>query len=439
MGNEWRSTITRRLLAVVLALVVGITFLPLLDGQVFAKDESGSADGQQVEAPTDAEAPDVDEVLEEKEDTGGIVQNEKRKDVKESTTKGKVIANIIQEDATIQGKVLSESHGSLEGCTQAFSPRYYNVSGPDGRGMVHLTKTGKLPSPYEYAYIVVDNTYNVVKKIYSNNLDVWLDMKDYGVGYHTIGVTYRNKNSKAMYTENGTIVYDLKSEIPTYIISSPSNAIGQYEAYHNRLIYKAGNAYQYDRGCVQYIEVRPTGSGSWKRYSLGGGNSSYTIPGLSPNKRYQARVFYGKSFTYDGVDRFWTSPYSPVRTFKTGVATTPIKSFKLKAYKVKKHKVKNTNYYVGYFRTYKYKTKYVYYTYRLKAIVTFKKKPGAAGVNICGKWVKGNKKKYTVKLGGTWTSYVKPKKLKKTVSVYTYQNRSYGGYSPLYKATKKQK
>ncbi len=53
--------------------------------------------------------------------------------------------------------------------------------------------------------------------------------------------------------------------------------------------------------------------------------------------------------------------------------------------------------------------------------------------------MKGNKKKYTVKLGGTWTSYVKPKKLKKTVSVYTYQNRAYGGYSPLYKATKKQK
>ncbi len=160
-------------------------------------------------------------------------------------------------------------------------------------------------------------------------------------------------------------------------------------------------------------------------------NTSYQKAGLKPSKKYQARTYYGKSFTYKGIDYFWKGPYSAVIKFKAGAAKTPVKSFKLKAYNIKRHGIRHYGAYTG---VYLY-TEYIY-TYKLKAIVTMKKKPGAKGVNICGKWVKGNKKKYTKYLG-SFTSYSKPRGQKTKVSIYSYQNKKYGGYSPLWKKTRK--
>ena len=78
-----------------------------------------------------------------------------------------------------------------------------------------------------------------------------------------------------------------------------------------------------------------------------------------------------------------------------------------------------------------------YYTYKVKVTVKLKKKPGAAGIWINGKFVKGNKKKYTVTLPGSSYSAKKPKGKKFKVNVCSYKGKSYGGLSPLYKKTKK--
>ena len=54
-----------------------------------------------------------------------------------------------------------------------------------------------------------------------------------------------------------------------------------------------------------------------------------------------------------------------------------------------------------------------------------KKKPGVAGIYIGSKHVKGNKKTYTAKF--TLSGKKKGKKVK--VSVYSYMNPTYGGWS----------
>ena len=73
-----------------------------------------------------------------------------------------------------------------------------------------------------------------------------------------------------------------------------------------------------------------------------------------------------------------------------------------------------------------------YYTYKLKVTVKLKKKPGTKGIWINGKFVKGNKKKYTVTLPGSSYSAKKPKGKKFKVGICSYQGKSFGGLSPLY-------
>lgn len=68
MGKQWISALTHRALALALSLVVGVTFMPMLNGQVFAEEENEQKEGQQVEVTAEASEPDVDETLGEKED-----------------------------------------------------------------------------------------------------------------------------------------------------------------------------------------------------------------------------------------------------------------------------------------------------------------------------------------------------------------------------------
>ena len=62
-------------------------------------------------------------------------------------------------------------------------------------------------------------------------------------------------------------------------------------------------------------------------------------------------------------------------------------------------------------------------TYRVT--VNLKRKPGAAGIYIDGKKLKGNKKTYSAKM--ETSGKMKGKKLK--VKVYSYQSNQYHGYS----------
>ena len=50
MGKQWIRSLTHRALALALSLVVGVTFVPIFNGQVFAEEENEQKEGQQVEA-----------------------------------------------------------------------------------------------------------------------------------------------------------------------------------------------------------------------------------------------------------------------------------------------------------------------------------------------------------------------------------------------------
>ena len=154
---------------------------------------------------------------------------------------------------------------------------------------------------------------------------------------------------------------------------------------------------------------------------------TYKIKGLKPNTSYKIRTFY----YYNGYQGTDTGKVLNLGTYRTGLGKKPaVKSIKVKAYKVKKKKQKVYGYYTGL-----YLGKRTYYKYKLKIIVKLKKAPGNK-IWINGKKFKGNKKKYTVYLG-TFTSYSKPKGKKYTVAMYTYRSPSWGGYSPMYKTTRK--
>ena len=122
--------------------------------------------------------------------------------------------------------------------------------------------------------------------------------------------------------------------------------------------------------------------------------------------------------------------------------TGAIKSVKVKAINVKFHKHRVPGHYewVGnsliWIKAYTEK----YYTCKYKVIVKMKKKPGTKGIWVNGKFIKGNKKTYTVKFTPYPNYFVKkpPKGLKKvTVKIRSYQSKKYYGFSPTYKKKKK--
>ena len=188
-----------------------------------------------------------------------------------------------------------------------------------------------------------------------------------------------------------------------------------------------------------YLEYSPDGGKNWARSGYMRFNliqlasqQQYRISGLAPNHNYVTRIRYGE--VIDG--QLFLGPVRWTGTYKTGAAKKPkIKSVTCKAVKVKRHKVKHYGYYTG---VYLYTEKF--YTYKVKITVKLKKKPGTAGIWINGKFCKGNKKKYTA----TFTPYPnysakKPKGRKWGVVIASYQNKAYGGYSPLYSKKKKLK
>lgn len=273
--------------------------------------------------------------------------------------------------------------------------------------------------------VYVDGYY--ARSIDKNSMDIVLDMKEYSVGYHTIAVTirlYNKSTGQAVYSLN-----DGQKYVPTYFYTRPSNAVKQHDVYWKNIRYYSGNRYQYDSNTNIYLETKKAKARNWtsKGY-MSSGNKWYNFTGLKPGKKYKTRTYYGKSFYYDGKDYFWKSDYSPVRTVKTGQKKLPVKSIKVKAYNVKKH-ASYSYYTTGYFYRRTYRVKTTYYTYKLRAIVTMKKKPKAKGIMINKYKVKGNKKVYVKNLG-SWTTLTKPSKNKYIIYVTSYQNKKYGGWSP---------
>ncbi len=66
---------------------------------------------------------------------------------------------------------------------------YFYVSAPSSTGIVRvMKKSNALPNGAYYESVYVDNS--LEREIYSTNLDINIDMKNYAVGYHDIKVYF---------------------------------------------------------------------------------------------------------------------------------------------------------------------------------------------------------------------------------------------------------
>ncbi len=298
-------------------------------------------------------------------------------------------------------------------------------------------------SPYYYSFGKVfaddaDHELYDFKKATSVNRTIPLSICE--TGYHTIFIQ--------VYSNNTIIDLLYKTYVSYNDISSRPTYRGAFEVYTNSFTYYPYNMAFANRDGKLYMEYRAAGSKTWKRTGYMQANliqlaiqQAYKISGLRANTNYAIRIRYGTYVTYDrvkvtdnlyvGDDKayFFGGPVLNCGVIKTGKAKAPkIKSIKVKAVKVKRHKIPHYGYYTG---VYLYTEKF--YTCKIKITVKLKKKPGTKGIYVNGYYLKGNKKKYTK----TFTPYPNyftkrpPKGLKKyTVTVRSYQNRSYGGYSP---------
>lgn len=484
MKRMQNTALFRKGLALILALLTGVSFMPLLGGAAYAAEtsptqsEAAAAETPAEPAATEADtqdpaAPDI--TVEEVTDLPDIDLTDQAGEAEAAGEPDAAVLTDIpdadeQEDADGQAAVIEaaeapadadaaagdadednaqpaalEGSEPIEETMDAPAPEApdltkavkkgvsYTVTTRDATGITNvrgsIASAGLAGTGLVYHSVYVDD-YFVTSLSNTTSFNININMKNYAVGYHTIRVY--------LYHPTEGLFYDDCKYIPTYIYGRPGNSAGSYQVYSKYMDYNSGtNSYSLDRSCSLYMQYRK-GSGKWYTCGPMAAYTTYKKAGLTPNKKYQTRLYYAKSVTYNGrnyvfsgLPRGYVSKIVTVKTGKNKIP--PIKSVTVKATKVKKHKIRHYGYYTG---VYLYTE--IYYTYKLKITVKMKKKPAAKGLNICGKNVKGNKKKYTATFG-TFTSTSKPRGKKATVTVYSYQSKTYGGYSKLYKKSKKVK
>lgn len=250
-----------------------------------------------------------------------------------------------------------------------------------------------------------------------------LNMKDYSVGLHTIYATLKNHPDVKVYYSKA---------VPTYIYSKSSNKLSYFKVGHNYFIYSyGGSSYSKDYNCGLMLEYRKKGSKKWKKgYGPYSTSTSVKMTKMKSGKKYQVRTYFAKAFTYGGkkylIKGADTGKISKAVTFKTGGKKLKVKSVKIK----KARQFSTTSSYTlwiyignyGYPRTI---TNTYWYT-EFEITVKLKKKPGAKGIYIGNKPVKGNKKTYKT----TMTLEGKRKGKKERFELCSYQSTTYKGYSP---------
>ena len=265
-----------------------------------------------------------------------------------------------------------------------------------------------------------------------NSFSIQIDLKDYSIGSHKIYAVLENHNSEADYVYNAepvtTLFYDKPSNKLDYYYTGPKDITFTYN----------GDHYYYSYDYRVYAEYKEAG-GNWKTATDSvDKNGSMTIKGLKPGKAYSVRTYFATEVEQDGRKQFISGRdngfISNTVTVKTGGAKPAIKSIKITKVKQKSYTYSQPiwqRYWygtmlimriVGYKKVKAYKTKF-------KVTVNMKKKPGASGIEINGKKLKGNKKKYTTsfELDG------KKKGKKFLIKICSYQSKIYGGYSKLAK------
>ena len=483
-------TIKKKLLAIALSLAVGVTFIPLLGSSVYADEITADPvdvvlaedAGDDADVTIDGEAPE-----EENGDIVDITQQdetavpEENADVDESDTESEDPADADLTDIETD-PALSEDSADLN----ALLARLKDSSSEEGIQLMadkdiftwsvsvsgkKATVKGTIKDPYKelitFGGLYMDDLEysDPVKSLFADSFTTKINMSNYDIGYHTLYAVFfaaadGSNVYEAIEQAKQTGNYDnivsttrAKKKVPSKPTAKPNYSGKFYYVYS-----KYFEFYPFDFGKNQageklYMEYKIKGAKKWKRSGYMQANAiklyaeqGYTIKKLKPNKTYKIRLRYGRYVTYskdiggDGKSYFFGGPARNIKTIKTGNAKKPpIKSVKVKAVKVKKHKVKHPAYwyYIGGAAFYHKAWTEKYYTYKVKVTVKLKKKPGAAGLWINGKFVKGNKKKYTVTLPGSSYSAKKPKGKKFKVNVSSYKGKSYGGLSPLYKKTKK--
>jgi hypothetical protein len=264
-----------------------------------------------------------------------------------------------------------------------------------------------------------------------------VSLNSFSTGYHTAFLQVYNK-------ETGKIVDLLyKTYIPYNGITERPGYKGVFDVYSKYFTYNPYNMALQNQAGKLYMEYKTTKAKNWQRSGYMQANmiqlytqQSYKIDGLKADKKYQTRIRYGEYVTYgtdflgDGKSYFFGGPVLSTGTIKTGKAKAPkIKSVKVKAVKVKYHKVKHYGAYTG---VYLYTEKF--YTCKFKVTVNLKKKPGTKGIWVNGRFLKGNKKRYTTTFTPYPNYYTKrpPKGLSRyKLSICSYKSKAYGGYSPL--------
>ena len=259
---------------------------------------------------------------------------------------------------------------------------------------------------------------------------VTINMKDYDVGYHDIfaKVTYTVRTSYE--DSDGEINYEDKDyeeefayqyAIPTYIYQKPVNKLSNVYAASKYIKYTAPYFYNHD---YVYVQLKKKG-GAWKTYKKKWTSSTVKkIKGLKPDKNYSVRTYYadkvsygGSTYTFTGAD---TGKYSAARAFRMGKKKAPPISY-VSAVKSGKYVSRTiTIWYGSYGRTYTY-----YYT-PVRVTLKLSRLPGVKGLFLGSVRLPGNKTTYVA--NGTVSGKMKGKKVK--LSIYSYQSKKYGGFSP---------
>jgi len=441
MDRIIRSHLIRKAFALVLALVVGLTFVPLLGSNAYAADDqpkdifdaftdlTEDDDAEEIDVSFDGSSPGKTHAIDITEPK--IPKDESAADTVETDDTGRVSIDMVSPD------VLERIAGSDAKLADISSYNEMYTMSVSRSGSV-LTVNAALKYPYTrngcLGGIYIDDVKVVSFNNYTttsiSNYRINLSSSQLTPGYHSVDVT-------AYVASTGEYVGDFRRTYRADITATP-NYSGVFEVYSNYLVYAPYSSLWSNSAYDLYLEYSPDGK-NWARSGYMRCNAiqlasqqQYQISGLIPNHYYATRIRYGKVIN----GQLFLGPVRGTGTYKTGPAKAPkIKSITCKAVKVKRHKVKHYGYYTG---VYLYTEKF--YTYKVKITVKLKKKPGTAGLWINGKFCKGNKKKYTA----TFTPYPnysakKPKGRKWGVVIASYQNKSYGGYSPLIQKKKKLK
>ena len=432
-----------RVMALIMMIVMAVTYMPVLTGAAYAADEKDEVSEKITELPVEEQKENKAKAVADLEDELGI------EDESDDAAEGKEAEVVAVPEADTETpkqskRILLSKGKKLD--TTGKNIGLITVSSPNSSGYVTVSGLA-LNSEYTYEGIYVGNEHPSIsldapKEVSlsgSGAFSVKLNMKDFNVGFHTVYVL--------IYQGDDPYAYDYVDYVPTYIYSRASNSLNWYNTGKtNFKCYYGGSTYYSYSG--QYLDVfmdyRKAG-GKWSKKVYGPiSTSSYTVSkktGLKTNSTYYVRMMYGKKFDYNGVNYVITGRQkgyaSAAKKIKTAYKKPKIKKIKIKGTKTIVHKyrvhyanriryVRSTGRIISVtplYHTYKY-----YYT-KYKVVVYMKKKMSIAGVQIKTKGgtvqKSGKKKKYVAKYRVSGKK--KGKKIK--VSVRCFRSKTYGGFS----------